>query len=369
MQHKYLYRFLALLLTLVLAFELLPTGVLAANTQTQHTSELQAEGDAAQEVLPGEASNTVVGEVEEYRDERVKHFRMEDGSFLAVNYGIPVHYTLDGETWTEIDNTLVLQNAAAPARAAANQAGAGLPERYGAINGDDTKIFSGNLSTGFLFSAQRGDSAVALSLLDGLTAPSGEEAAVEEETAEPSAEPETADVTEAPAFQPEAMEETAAPEETAPEEAFTALQSEEAPGLSLSPTSEDAGAIPSETVSETVPETSAETEPEPSSETEPEASEAESTSMDQEPLRYNRSAAAQISYPDQEEAPQSLANEALLAGALMGASADGVTDEAEDGLSRQIMPSRLRAQVLYEDVYPGVDFLYELCSHNIGSAD
>lgn len=53
MQHKYLYRFLALLLALVLAFELLPTGVLAANTQTQHTSELQAEGDAAQEVLPG----------------------------------------------------------------------------------------------------------------------------------------------------------------------------------------------------------------------------------------------------------------------------------------------------------------------------
>ena len=47
MQHKYLYRFLALLLALVLAFELLPTGVLAANTQTQHTSELQSEGDAA----------------------------------------------------------------------------------------------------------------------------------------------------------------------------------------------------------------------------------------------------------------------------------------------------------------------------------
>lgn len=190
MQHKYLYRFLALLLALVLAFELLPTGVLAANTQTQHTSELQAEGDAAQEVLPGEASNTVVGEVEEYRDERVKHFRMEDGSFLAVDYGVPVHYALDKDTWVDIDNTLIPQDTAYPASAFAAQAISGAAQQYAAVNGDDTKTFSSSLSTGFLFSAQRGNSSVGMSLMDGLTVPTDARGALPEESAiEAEAEP------------------------------------------------------------------------------------------------------------------------------------------------------------------------------------
>ena len=46
-----------------------------------------------EELAPGEASSQVVGEVTEHRGEGEKHFRMEDGSFLAVNYRVPVHYT------------------------------------------------------------------------------------------------------------------------------------------------------------------------------------------------------------------------------------------------------------------------------------
>ncbi len=48
----------------------------------------------------------IIGEVESLRDEHTKHFRCEDGSFVAAVYNEPVHYLEDNE-WKEIDNTLV----------------------------------------------------------------------------------------------------------------------------------------------------------------------------------------------------------------------------------------------------------------------
>lgn len=45
-------------------------------------------------------------EVIELRDESVKHFKLEDGSYVAVQYDTAVHY-LDGNgRWQDIDNTL-----------------------------------------------------------------------------------------------------------------------------------------------------------------------------------------------------------------------------------------------------------------------
>ena len=40
-------------------------------------------------MAPGEAGSRVLGEVTENREEEEKHFRMEDGSFVGVNYGVP----------------------------------------------------------------------------------------------------------------------------------------------------------------------------------------------------------------------------------------------------------------------------------------
>ena len=47
----------------------------------------------------------IIGELEEKREENVKHFRMSDGSYKAVKYAIPVHFTNNGQ-WVEYDNTL-----------------------------------------------------------------------------------------------------------------------------------------------------------------------------------------------------------------------------------------------------------------------
>ena len=371
MEMKCVHRILSLLLALVLIFELIPTGAMAADGG----AESLPEESIAREVEPGESSLNVVGEIEEYRDEREKHFRMEDGSFLAVDYGVPVHYALDEETWADIDNTLILQNTASPAAASTNRAASGQPQRYTAVNGDDTKTFSGDLSTGFLFAAQHGASAVAMSLMDGLTAPTNETETLPEETL-PETEPETepADVTEPV---PETTEVTVLPEdETVPAEEIVAPDVEgpslftEEPSPSTAEetvpetTAETIPATEPETVPETIPETVPVTEPETVPEMIPETlpeTEPETVHrVEETAVFYDRTAAAQISYPDQKEEQT---NDSGMFGALW-AIFSAETGE-EPSLTEQIAPAKLRAQVLYEDVFPGVDFQYELYSYNI----
>ena len=46
-------------------------------------------------------------EVKELRESNVKHFRLEDGSYVAAQYDVPVHYLDENGEWQDIDNTLV----------------------------------------------------------------------------------------------------------------------------------------------------------------------------------------------------------------------------------------------------------------------
>ena len=56
-----------------------------------------------------EVASKIVREVVELREESVKHFLCEDGSYIAVSYAEPVHYEKNGE-WKEIDNSLKLSS-------------------------------------------------------------------------------------------------------------------------------------------------------------------------------------------------------------------------------------------------------------------
>lgn len=47
-----------------------------------------------------------VFEVKELRESNVKHFRLEDGSYIAAQYDVPVHYLDSNGEWQDIDNTL-----------------------------------------------------------------------------------------------------------------------------------------------------------------------------------------------------------------------------------------------------------------------
>ena len=49
----------------------------------------------------------IIGEVEEYRTDNTKHFRMSDGTFKAVSYNAPVHVKTADGSYSEIDNSLV----------------------------------------------------------------------------------------------------------------------------------------------------------------------------------------------------------------------------------------------------------------------
>ena len=47
-------------------------------------------------------------EVEEFRDETVKHFRLEDGSYIAAQYEKPIHFKDNNGKWQDIDNSLAV---------------------------------------------------------------------------------------------------------------------------------------------------------------------------------------------------------------------------------------------------------------------
>ena len=72
----------------------------AAENQIFGTQE--GNGIDTEETKPAE----ILAEVEEDRDQNTKHFRMDDGSFMAVQYEYPVHFQNEDGKWVDYDNTM-----------------------------------------------------------------------------------------------------------------------------------------------------------------------------------------------------------------------------------------------------------------------
>lgn len=90
-KQKLFKHILPILLSAMLLFSALP---MSASANDESTNEV---------------ASKIVREVAELREESVKHFLCDDGSYIAVSYAEPVHYEKNGE-WLEIDNTLVLSS-------------------------------------------------------------------------------------------------------------------------------------------------------------------------------------------------------------------------------------------------------------------
>lgn len=242
-------RILAWILAVLMTVQVMPVQVGAEEAVGGQAAEVSG-GALTEEVAPGEAGSRVQGEVTENREEEEKHFRMEDGSFVGVNYGVPVHYA-QGEEWKDIDNTLVIQENGM--RTAAQEEGTEAP-RYVAVNGEESRGFAGNLGSGFLFSANTGEEGMEFSLVSP-----------EEEETVPATEAETVPETEAAtegAIIPEteaATEAATIPEREAATEGATDPETEGATEAATIPEREAAteGATAPETATEaaTVPET------------------------------------------------------------------------------------------------------------------
>lgn len=120
-------RVISFVLSLVMAFYVYPFLSYAEDETEAWTYDVESEleyPDPAEEDISHEDSDyeieynseetitpaDVIGEVSDLRDESVKHYRLSDGRFVAVDYGTPVHYKDEGDEWTDYDNTLELND-------------------------------------------------------------------------------------------------------------------------------------------------------------------------------------------------------------------------------------------------------------------
>jgi len=92
-KHQNLLRFFTLMLSTILLFVFLPCGAIA-------------EGIGGLQI----SSEVDVYEVEELRQENVKHFHMGDGQYTAVTYNEAVHRKDAAGAWQDIDNSLALKD-------------------------------------------------------------------------------------------------------------------------------------------------------------------------------------------------------------------------------------------------------------------
>lgn len=90
---------IGILLTFLMVFYLFPTMVLAEFFESENQEENGEIVTAGKEVF----------ELTERREESVKHFRLEDGSIMAVQYAVPVHRVDENGKWQDIDNSLSVQ--------------------------------------------------------------------------------------------------------------------------------------------------------------------------------------------------------------------------------------------------------------------
>ena len=201
---------ISLILVLTLLVQLLPmvafgVGDEADNLDISTDSEtVSMKDDDAQ----------IVGEEDALREESVKHFRLQDGGYMLVEYETAVHYQTADGAWEEIDNTLQKTG-----------------QQYVAQAGDMTRKFAASLDSGFLFETAYQGQSVSMSLARRSSrdvvavapdVPAAEETAAPEETVAPETvdQPQEAEQTEADQTQEpaEAAAETDAPQQETAEE-------------------------------------------------------------------------------------------------------------------------------------------------------
>lgn len=359
-------RFLSLFLILAMLIQMLPVQSFASDT-----------GSSAVDVATGQPVATILGEVKDLREEDTKHFRLSDGSYIAVSYGMPVHYEDEYGNWEDIDNTIVRNSETSTYQ----------------LNREDTVVsFANALTNGTVLTTSKDGNSITMSLLDTSQAVqmiTGEEdtavqatEAVPEETVVETAHESTEAVIEPENTIPEATaaavmeeEQDAASAETVAEvvepvadtaEVDETVQIEPTVAVESIEETQTKVSVPEETEKETVEtapeevdasagveETAAETVPE---ETVPETTEAETESigeMDSDAvvtpvisggIAFNRTATAEIAA----ETPTMLS-----------------LQEKYSWDIKDVIPDKLQSSLLYEDVFPDTDLQYTAFGHNI----
>ena len=348
-----LKRFLSSLLVVTLLLQMAPFEALAADDVSPPVGVIPADengnavepvdedpiyatdgnGDPIYDEESGKAEDAyIVGEAYDARDEFQKDYRLSDGSFIAVEYGVPVHYEEDGE-WQDIDNRL---------EPIAMYDGTNV---YQTVNGDVSQSFSASLADGSIMASSSGDSMLSVSLWDG--ASSEEKPVAVDLDTEPDTEPDEVesdepDSTQASDSAPEAADTENQAEVTAEPKQVENADSTVADETVL-PEDESIDEETSDPEAEPAPEANPE-EQEPAAEAEPE----EETEEQDQLLPFNRDASAKIAEDD-----------------LVSAVATYQSTSEEPRKKTDVIPAALQSTVLYENVYEDVDLQYDLFSYNI----
>ena len=110
-------KILSLLLVLALMFQMVPMPSFADDTIVEGAAPTLANRPDVmdslyyQGVSDDYTASDVLWEIEAKRSETEKHFRLANGSDIAVSYSFPVHYEDENGELQEIDNSLSLYNA------------------------------------------------------------------------------------------------------------------------------------------------------------------------------------------------------------------------------------------------------------------
>lgn len=403
-------RFLAMILVIAMLIQMLPVQALA--TEQEQTS---------QEAPAVTSDVSVLGEVEELREEDTKHFRLSDGSYIAVSYGVPVHHQGSEGQWMDIDNSLSLNSDSAAYQ----------------LNRTDTAVaFQNTLTNGTVLTTSRGNASITMSLLDTaeaerMIAGNPQDETVPETTAETIPEetipetmpvetvPETMPIETVPETMPETIpqettaqtepetmpQETTVPQETvletvteetaASEQVYSELaeESEETPTTETAETfaEETAETLTDETVAAEVmaeegsaeetqmstPTEAEETAPEETvAETMPAETEAVMATEETAPVEVTEETQGQTE-PAETAAQTEPAEENLDAATELAYSREAtarIVDDVPTMLTLQesygwnvndVIPKNLQSSLVYENVFPNVDLLYTAFGNNI----
>lgn len=145
-------RLAAMILFLAMIFCAIPQSVLAEASEALNNL-LTNESDT---VPVSDGDVYVLGEVIDSRTESSKTFRMSDGSFVAADYGKPIHYSDENGDWQDYDNTLSYSDAVDSEDIAG----------YGTSESDISIKLANNSNSGNLLKIQINGYKISLSLPD-----------------------------------------------------------------------------------------------------------------------------------------------------------------------------------------------------------
>lgn len=90
-----------------LALLLVAVMVILCPLQVAATAETAEETAASETEEIIETEPEILYEIKSERDEYTKHFMLDNGNIMAVQYSSSVHYLDDDGSWSEYDNTML----------------------------------------------------------------------------------------------------------------------------------------------------------------------------------------------------------------------------------------------------------------------